>query len=53
MGKIHMGPPPPPPPQRVGQTDRQTNTYENITFPHYVAGGNNNDVVKSTEYYDV
>ena len=30
-----------PPPQRVGQTDRETNTCENITFPLYVAGGNN------------
>ena len=30
MGKIHMGPP---------RTDWQTNTSENITFPHYVAGG--------------
>ena len=34
MGKIHMEPPPP-----VGQIDK-TNTSENITFPHYVAGGN-------------
>ena len=32
-GKSHMGPP------QVGQTDWQTNTIENITFPHYVAGG--------------
>ena len=36
MSKIHTGPP-------RSWTDWQTNTTENITFPHYVAGGKNKD----------
>ena len=40
MGRSHGTPQ-----QKVGQTDRQTNTCESITFLHTTYAGDNNEMV--------